>query len=295
MTITLSSVRTTFTRSLTAGLLTAAATIGLAAAPKAAQAQEIQLTGPLAGAPAVRDLRQYRKGRFEVAPVVAFTLLDEYQRTTLVGGRLQYNFTDWFALGVWGAFGSERLDGPDRPDQRERGAQHPHGGQRVDRHLRRPDGEVEVDGHAAGGVHAVPRQARPLQLDLRRHRRVSSTPAWPSSGLEERGDCGGGGGQEVSCTDARELRRFTSRVAVAPSFGIGLNFYLTSFMSLGAEYRALPFSWNRAGFDTPRRGERPELPGQQGRRGGPDLQVQPDDRHLAGLLVPDETQDFTVT
>jgi hypothetical protein len=39
-------------------------------------------------------------------------------------------------------------------------------------------------------------------------------------------------------------------VAVAPSFGIGLNFYMTDFLSLGAEYRALPFSWNRAGFDT---------------------------------------------
>ena len=31
-------------------------------------AQEIQLTGPLAGAPAVRKLRLYREGRFEVAP-----------------------------------------------------------------------------------------------------------------------------------------------------------------------------------------------------------------------------------
>ncbi|MBW2459783.1 MAG: hypothetical protein JRI68_35155, partial [Deltaproteobacteria bacterium] len=33
-----------------------------------ARAQEIQLTGPLAGAPAVRRLRLYREGRFEIAP-----------------------------------------------------------------------------------------------------------------------------------------------------------------------------------------------------------------------------------
>ena len=48
-----------------------------------AQAQEIQLTGPLAGAPPARHLRLYRQGRFEIAPTVSFTLLDEYRRPKL--------------------------------------------------------------------------------------------------------------------------------------------------------------------------------------------------------------------
>ena len=47
-----------------------------------ASAQEIQLTGPLAGAPAVRHMRHYREGRFEIAPTASFSLLDEYRRTT---------------------------------------------------------------------------------------------------------------------------------------------------------------------------------------------------------------------
>ena len=71
-----------------------------------AKAQEIQLTGPLTGAPAVRQLRLYREGRFEIAPSVSFTLLDEYRRTIFLGGRLAYNIKDWLAIGVWGAFGA---------------------------------------------------------------------------------------------------------------------------------------------------------------------------------------------
>jgi hypothetical protein len=63
-----------------------------------ATAQEIQLTGPLAGAPAVRQLRLRRQGRVEIAPSINFTLLDEYQRTIMPGGRLTYNLTDWLAI-----------------------------------------------------------------------------------------------------------------------------------------------------------------------------------------------------
>ncbi|HMJ56441.1 MAG TPA: hypothetical protein VK540_30450, partial [Polyangiaceae bacterium] len=74
-----------------------------------ATAQEIQLTGPLAGAPAVRQLRLQRQGRVEIAPTISFTLLDEYQRTILPGGRLTYNLTDWLAIGVWGAFGAVKM------------------------------------------------------------------------------------------------------------------------------------------------------------------------------------------
>ena len=53
-----------------------------------------------------RHLRLYREGRFEIAPTVSFTLLDEYRRTILVGARLNYNIRDWLAIGVWGAVGA---------------------------------------------------------------------------------------------------------------------------------------------------------------------------------------------
>src|SRR5262245_40860048 len=85
-----------------------AVTLGIAGT---AGAQEIQLTGPLAGAPAVRKLRLHREGRFEAALGASFTLLDEYQRTIMPGLRLQYHLTDWFAVGVWGGYGFQYTTG----------------------------------------------------------------------------------------------------------------------------------------------------------------------------------------
>src|SRR5688572_15662235 len=98
--------RTATWRRLLCGAV-ALATVALAT--ERAEAQEILLTGPLAGAPAVRKLRLYREKRFEIAPAASFTLLDEYQRTILFGGRINYNFTDWLALGVWGAHGTIKI------------------------------------------------------------------------------------------------------------------------------------------------------------------------------------------
>jgi len=94
-----------FVRTILASLATAVAV----SAAGMAEAQELQLTGPLKGAPAVRHLKLYRKGRFEIAPSVGFSLLDEYRRTILVGARLNYNLTDWLAIGVWGAGGVASL------------------------------------------------------------------------------------------------------------------------------------------------------------------------------------------
>ena len=74
-----------FTKRLFVAALAASTVLGAA---EHADAQEILLTGPLAGAPAVRKLRLYRQGRFEIAPSITFSLLDEYQRTIFLGARL---------------------------------------------------------------------------------------------------------------------------------------------------------------------------------------------------------------
>jgi hypothetical protein len=87
--------------------------LGLAtvAATSNAEAQEIQLTGPLAGAPAVRKMRLHRQGRFEIAPGVSFTLLDQYQRTIMPGARATYHFTDWFGISLFGGVGLQSSTG----------------------------------------------------------------------------------------------------------------------------------------------------------------------------------------
>ncbi|HVN41859.1 MAG TPA: hypothetical protein VMT50_03675, partial [Steroidobacteraceae bacterium] len=92
-------------RFVRAGLASMAAAAVFTAAT-ASRAQELQVTGPLKGAPAVRGMRLYREGRLELAPTFSATLLDQYRRTMLVGARLNYNITDWIAVGVWGAYGA---------------------------------------------------------------------------------------------------------------------------------------------------------------------------------------------
>jgi len=105
-------------RRFVSAILATLCAVGILASGGPAVAQEIQLTGPLKGAPAVRHLRLYREGRLELAPSVSFTLLDEYRRTILIGGQLNYNLLDWLAVGVWGAAGaiSTTTDLADRID-----------------------------------------------------------------------------------------------------------------------------------------------------------------------------------
>ena len=246
-------------KALSAGLLALAA---VASAPKSAQAQEIQLTGPLAGAPAVRKLRLYREGRFEIAPTVSFTLLDEYRRTIFAGARLNYNLTEWAAIGVYGAYGaaslatdlttqvdakSPRYLGPGSPTDPK--ADPPAGSTAI----RNPNVAKSFDEQtarlqwiAAPQLTLVPFRGKLalfekafVDTDAYIHLGVAAV------GVKDRKDCGAAG--QSKCSADYET---TSRVAIAPTFGLGLTFYPSDLVSFGFEYRALPFSWNRAGFDT---------------------------------------------
>ena len=104
-----------FVRAVLASLAVGGVAVGAASA---ADAQEIQLTGPLKGAPAVRHLRLYREGRFEIAPTVSFTLLDEYRRTILVGARAQLQHHRLARDRRLGRVRRRQHD--DRPDRRDR-------------------------------------------------------------------------------------------------------------------------------------------------------------------------------
>ncbi len=207
-----------------------------------AQAQEIQLTGPLAGAPAVRKLRQYREGRFEVAPSLSFSLLDEYRRTILTGARLQYNIKDWISVGVWGAYGviNTTTDLTDQIDQTA--PRNSRTATNVGKSF--PDQTAKMQWVAAPQLQFAPFRGKLaifqkvfLDTDLYLHAGLAFI------GLQERGDCGDG-----KCSDPASFA-LASRTAIAPTFGLGLNFYTGDLVSIGVEYRALPFSWNRAGFD----------------------------------------------
>jgi outer membrane beta-barrel protein len=272
------TTRTSMMRRFVSVLLGGACVLALATS---ADAQEIQLTGPLAGAPAVRHLRKYREGRFEIAPTISFSLLDEYRRAIMAGGRLQYNITEWLGIGAWGAYGvaEPTTDLTDQIDNPNTGALRK-GGSPTTENINHAN--TDGTGYAPFAnqvakmqwVLAVPQvQLTPFRGKLSIFQKIFvDTDAYIHGGLgivglQERPDCGNSAGS-TPCTDPKSFT-LASRTAVTGTFGLGLNFYIADFLSLGVEYRALPFAWNRAGFDS--RGAGPN-------NNFPDNKINSDDR-----------------
>jgi outer membrane beta-barrel protein len=249
----------TKTRKLTTRLLAATlAGIAALAVTERADAQEILLTGPLAGAPAVRKLRLHRQGRFEFSPGMTFTLLDEYQRTFFVGAKLGYNFTDWLQIGVWGGYGKLIQINTYLTDQiQEQNAIRVTRARNIDaRDTERrltavnlgPEFEDQLgsmDWIVAPQVVWVPFRGKlalfqSLYLDTDLY--FFAGPA--IIGLTERADC-------TDCASNNvDPFLMASRVTVAPTFGIGLSFYINHWSAIGLDWRFLPFAWNNSGFDT---------------------------------------------
>jgi hypothetical protein len=261
---------TTMKRTATTRWLAAtAAGLSLLALTETGNAQEIMMTGPLAGAPAVRSLRLYREGRLEFAPGATFTLLDAFQRTILVGARLNYNPFDWLALGVWGGGTFGPLQYPTKLADRIQtvNADHtarPTGG--LDRQLtavnmgrdfREQLGSIKWI--AAPQITAIPFRGK-IALFAAAYADTDlyffAGPAF--IGLEERKDCKAG---QCAPTDPQTQNfPMQSRVAIAPTFGLGLTFYASQWCGIGVEWRGLPFSWNKGGFDVAGRGQNKEFP-----------------------------------
>jgi len=258
-----------FVRTVLAALAVGAA---MSAAP-AADAQELQLTGPLKGAPAVRHLRLYRQGRFEIAPSVSFSLLDEYRRTILVGARLNYNITDWLAIGVWGAGGvvstttylTDHIDTTSPRDQltaiNVAHSGDPYGQARGVPPLSFADQTAKISYVVSPQLTFIPFRGKLaifnkifVDTDLYLAGGVAVV------GIQERQDCGGNG--ELLCTKPASFS-LASSTKITWTLGLGLTFYPGNFFSLGVEYRALPFSWNRAGFDSRGSGPNGNFPDQQ--------------------------------
>jgi outer membrane beta-barrel protein len=249
------------TRRLVQAILATVAAAAVLASTQAARAQEVQLTGPLKGAPAVRNMRLYREGRFEIAPAVSFTLLDEYRRTIVAGARINYNIKDWIAVGVWGGAGvaslttdlADKIDAT-APRNALTAVNVNHTGD-LQMNPSRPEGYASFNNQTAQISYIVAPQVTfiPFRGKLAIFNKIFVDTDFYAAGgigivgLQERSNCGGGG--QPSCTNPASFQ-LQSQTKFAPTFGVGFTFYLGSLVSLGLEYRALPFSWNRSGFDS---------------------------------------------
>ena len=268
--------------------------------PKHAAAQEILLTGPLKGAGSVHDLRLYRKGRLEFAPTATFTLLDEYLRQILVGARLNYNITDFLAIGAWGGISPELLHleaglveriqtvneqrGTANEARRVAGLQ-PNLQNRLTALNVGNDFEDQLgsfDWIVAPQITLVPFRGKialfsSIYIDSDLY--FFAGPAIAS--VTERADCSGPGpaaqtgcsseiGSPIPVPNAATFP-MASRIAIAPTFGLGFTFYVNRWNALGFEWRAVPFARNTGGFDNHGGGPDGEFP---------DQAVDADDRDL---------------
>ncbi|MBI2395256.1 MAG: hypothetical protein HYV09_37150 [Deltaproteobacteria bacterium] len=224
-------------------------------AEKEASAQEVQLTGPLKGAPAVRRLRLYREGRVEFAPAFTATILDEYQRTMLVGARLNYGVTDWLAIGIWGGFGavgiptalSDKIDdstvrSTDVPSLNLMNVSGAPGQGQFQKQV------ASIQYMALPQITAVPFRGKfALFQSVFADVDAYIFAGFGVVGTKERADCK----DFVECaTRDRNGAKMESKTKFAPTWGLGFNFYMSKMLALGVEWRMVPFAWNRAGFDS---------------------------------------------
>ncbi|MBN2192947.1 MAG: hypothetical protein JW751_09030 [Polyangiaceae bacterium] len=251
-------------------LLALAAGFGLLAATETAQAQEILLTGPLAGAPAVRKLRLYRQGRLTIMPSATFTLLDHYQRTIIPGIQLDYNFTDWLSLGVWGGFAPDPLHltagltekiqqvNADRDCRNSAGDAEGPSATETDCRLTAVNMGSEFEEQlgeiswvAAPQITGVPFRGKvslfkKIFIDTEMFFFLGAAFV----GLKERVDCGPNSDSDLDACSGHEAFERKSRMTVGPTVGFGLTFWATQWLGIVPQYRLLPFAWNDGGFDT---------------------------------------------
>lgn len=228
-----------------------------------ASAQEVQVTGPLANQPAVRNMRLYRAGRFQLEPNFSFGLQSEYSRPMVAGLHLGYYFTDWLGIGLWGGYSVANLD-TGLTDEISAG------GITTDRNrlsLPCSNQDASPECQAAGGgfseqigriqwMAALQLEFSPLRGKLAIFEKLFvDTDLYlfvgaAVIGLEERADVSNSDcmGLGAACYAASQTARAT-RVTAAATFGVGLSMYFNDFIGLNLNWRGMPFSWNANGWD----------------------------------------------
>lgn len=241
-------------------LVSAALLTGLALGPAAprASAQDIQVEGPLAGAPAVIGMRIYREMRFQLQLQGTMTLNDEFSRAILAGGQLMFHPTDWLGIGVWGGYALVNIETALTDQVAERGQTNEVNVLSLPRPSGFPDQIGKLQWIAAPQIHFIPLRGKlgifeKLFVDTDFY--LLGGVAFV--GLEERAPveeavykgCSMNdlGGQIMCLTESQSARE--TRMAIAPTFGAGLSLFMGDWVAMTLEWRAMPFAWNTSGTD----------------------------------------------
>ena len=252
-------LRTSFVAALAACLLLGD---GLQGNASSASAQEVQVSGPLAGAPAVKKLRLWRDTRLHLEPFFAFTIGDEYSRSLVVGGEVRFHFLDWLGIGGWGGYSVGQLDTNLTKEVQAKGVTT--NANRLDLPTREgfSDQVGRVNWWSGVEVHFVPFRGKlamfqkiffDADLDffvgaafVGVEERANAV-GLPSPGAVTGCQIEGIPGLDANCTNSQGAR--SKRTAIAPSFGVAFSAFFRDFLGVSFRWRGIPFKYNTGGTD----------------------------------------------
>jgi len=230
---------------------------GLRSDMRSASAQEVQVTGPLAGKPSVMKLRLWRRYRLQLEPYFGFTFGDDYSRALIFGGEARFGFLDWLGIGVHGGWAFVNLNTDLTRQIRDKGVTTNRNRLSLPSRENFPDQIGRLNWFAGVDVHFTPFRGKlamfqkvffDADLDL------FIGPAF--IGITERSDTEIFPGppqfcdppaNDVGCLESQLAR--SSRIVVAPSFGVAFTAYFKEFLGIAIRWRAFPFKWNTSGTD----------------------------------------------
>jgi hypothetical protein len=240
---------------------------GLRTGFSSADAQEVHVTGPLAGAPAVHHLRLWREMRLHVEPFFAFTVGDEYSRSLIVGGEARFHFLDWLGIGGWGGYSVAQLNTNLTDEIQAEGI--PRNDTRLDlpSKERFPDQVGRLNWWSGVEVHFVPFRGKLAMFQkVFFDADLDFFVGAAFVGVEERANAVGlpgnddvsfcqieGNPMDAGCLQSQLAR--SKRTAIAPSFGVAFNAFFHEFMGIAIRWRGIPFKYNTGGTDNNRDGQ----------------------------------------
>jgi hypothetical protein len=230
-----------------------------------AHAQDVQVQGPLAGAPAVIGLRVYRAMRFQIQLHAAMSLQDEFSRAIMPGGQLMFHPVDWLGIGIWGGFAAANIDSSLTDQIVQKGQTNAVNVLSLPNAKAFPNQIGRLKWIAAPQVSFIPLRGKLgifeklfVDTDFYLFGGVAFV------GLEERANVDnafatgcekmnttGGLAASIRCLEptVTAANARATRMAIAPTFGAGLSLFLADFLAMSIEWRAMPFSWNTSGTD----------------------------------------------
>lgn len=216
------------------------------------KAQDVEVSGPLAGAPAVMQLRIYRESRFQIKAHTTMTLQDQFNRAILFGGQLAYHLWDFLGIGVWGGFAPVQIQTGLTDEIVEKGQTNERNVLSLPSRDGFPDQIGKLVWVAAPQVMFIPLRGKlGLFEELFVDTDFSVFGGVAFVGVEERSDVDRStcavAPPTPGCLNSQSAR--SSRMTIAPTFGVGLSLYIIDSLAMTIEWRGLPFAWNSMGTD----------------------------------------------